>query len=237
MKIIPAIDILKGRCVRLLQGDPKKETHYSDSPVEVGLRWQNEGAELLHLVDLDAAFEGSPKNMGIIQELCQNLNIPIQLGGGIRSIETIEKYLELGVSRLILSTAGYEDRLFLAQAIRRFEEKILLAIDVVDSHVAIHGWKTVTSTSFYEFALEFQNLGGSEIIATDIRRDGSLEGINVNFYREALKKLSIPVIASGGLSSLEDIKTLLSLKGLGGVICGKALYENHFQLKEALQLL
>ncbi|GMT49158.1 MAG: 1-(5-phosphoribosyl)-5-[(5-phosphoribosylamino) methylideneamino] imidazole-4-carboxamide isomerase [bacterium] len=239
MLIIPAVDIKEGRCVRLVKGDPNQETVYSDSPVDQAKHWENEGAKLLHVVDLDGAFQGTPKNLALIQEISEALTIDIELGGGIRNMSIVEQYIEIGIKRIIIGSAAYEDKKFLKEACTAFPGSIIVGIDVLDNCIAIHGWKDVTKSHFYDFASEIKDYGVKELIITDISRDGMLSGISKDFYEEALENIKMPIIASGGVSTIDDIKKLLPLKdkGLVGVIAGKSLYENTLDLKEGLEVI
>ncbi len=238
MYIIPAIDIKNGKCIRLVQGDPNKETIYSDSPVDQAKVWASYNIKRLHIVDLDGAFSGIPKNLDIIKEIRDNISVEIELGGGIRDINTIKAYLNAGIDKVIIGSAAFKNRDFLKEACQRFPDSITVGIDVVNGNVAIHGWKDITDIHFYRFGVECKEYGVKELIITDIKRDGMLSGISPSFYEKALTKIELPIIASGGLSNLDDIKALsmLESKGLIGVITGKALYENKIDLAEAIRV-
>lgn len=238
MLIIPAVDIKNGRCVRLIQGDPDQETIYSDSPVEQAKIWESQGAKLIHIVDLDGAFSGMPSNLKLIEEIRNNLSVELEVGGGIRDISTVKQYIDIGINRIIIGSAAFKSREFVKEACENFPQSIIIGIDVVDNNVAIHGWKDITDTHFYDFANELKKYGASELILTDIKKDGMLTGINPDFYENALDEIKLPIIASGGISNLDDIKKLLPLKdkGLKGVITGKALYEKKIDLKEAIKV-
>ena len=237
MLVIPAVDIKNGRCVRLIQGDPNQETVYSDSPVDQAKAWEDQGAKLLHIVDLDGAFEGVPKNLSLIEKMRTEITAEIELGGGIRDLETISRYKEIGIDRIIVGSAAFEDRVFLKAACEKYADSLIVGIDVVDMKVAIHGWKNVTETGFYEFVEEIKSLGVGELIVTDISRDGMLGGIDPDFYREILEKTGLKIIASGGVGTMDDLRKLkpLAEKGLRGAIVGKALYEKRIDLAQAVE--
>lgn len=236
MLVIPAIDLHGGKCVRLLQGKREKETVYSLNPVEVALKWQSEGARRLHIVDLDGAFAGRPVNSSIIAEIVSNLDIPLQLGGGIREIQTVKNALELGVSRVILGTAAVEKPELVKEMVALYGEKIQVGIDARDGFVAVKGWVEASPKKALDFALEMQGYGVREIIYTDISRDGTLAGPNLKALKEMAEVLEIPVIASGGVSSLEDLRLLKDLEpfGVESVIIGQALYTGRFSLRDAI---
>lgn len=239
MLVIPAIDLHGGKCVRLLQGKREKETVYSLNPVEVALKWQSAGAKRLHIIDLDGAFAGRPVNSTIIEKIAANIEIPLQLGGGIRDHQIIKNALELGVSRVILGTTAVEKPELVKEMVALYGEKILVGIDARDGFVAVKGWVEASSKKALDFALEMQGYGVQEIIYTDISRDGTLAGPNLEALKEMATTLEIPVIAAGGVSSLEDLRLLKDLAqfGVESVITGQALYAGCFSLKEALAVL
>jgi len=236
--IIPAVDIKNGRCVRLIQGNPDQETVYSNSPVDQAKFWESQGAKLIHIVDLDGAFSGIPNNLSLIKEIRDAVNIDIELGGGIRDLSIANQYIQIGINRIIIGSSAFNNKDFIKKALEKYSNKIILGIDVVDGNVAIHGWKDVTDTHFYDFANEIKLYGAREIILTDIKKDGMLTGIDVNFYEKALENIKLPIIASGGISNINDIKNLIKLKnkGLKGAILGKSLYEKKIDLQEALKV-
>ncbi|GAB4543753.1 MAG: 1-(5-phosphoribosyl)-5-[(5-phosphoribosylamino) methylideneamino]imidazole-4-carboxamide isomerase [Thermodesulfovibrionia bacterium] len=236
MIIIPAIDIKDGRCVRLLQGRPDAVTEYSDNPVEVAQRWQSLGARLIHVVDLDGAFSGNQKNLEVIKEIRKAVTVDIELGGGIRDMGRIEMLLGIGINRVILGTVAIESPELLKEACRRFPQRIITAIDAKDGLVAVKGWVELTSIKAKELALKMEDYGVWGIIYTDISRDGMLTGPNIEATRQMVESLRIPVIASGGVSSIDDIKRLKEIKGLYGVITGKALYSGAIDLREAIEI-
>lgn len=236
MLIIPAIDLKDGKCVRLLQGRADAVTEYSDNPVEIAKRWESLGARLIHIVDLDGAFTGNQKNIESIKEIRRAVSVEIEVGGGIRNMERIELLLGLGINRVILGTAAIERPELVREACKRFPQRIIAGIDARDGRVAIKGWVETTDIKATELALRMQDYGVWGIIYTDISRDGMLSGPNIDAMREMVNTVHIPVIASGGVSSIEDIKRLKEIKGLYGVITGKALYSGAIDLKEAIKV-
>ncbi len=238
MLIIPAIDLKVGQCVRLYQGDMDRATVYSDDPVETAQRWQREGAPRLHVVDLDAAVSGTTVNTSAIERICQALSIPVQVGGGIRSLATLERLLSLGVSRAILGTVAHRQPTLVAEACARFPGRITVGIDARAGRVAVQGWTETTDLEATDLALRCQDQGVSEIVYTDISRDGTQQGVNHEVTGALAEAVSVPVIASGGVASLADIQQLLPLEPIGvmGVIIGRALYTGGVQLAEAIRL-
>lgn len=236
MQIIPAVDIKGGRCVRLIQGKFDQETVFADDPVQMALHWQSLGASRLHVVDLDGARTGEPQNMDAITRIVRAVDIPVQLGGGIRSIETARRMLEIGVDRVIIGTSAALDPELARTVFDSLGERAVLGLDARDGMVAIHGWQELLQLKAIDFALEMQALGARRIIHTDIGRDGMLEGVNLAAMEEMAKAVRIPVIASGGVTSIQDIHNLKSLEpfGIEGVITGKAIYAGTLDLKEAI---
>jgi len=237
--VLPAIDLKDGLCVRLYKGDMKEATVYSTEPWEVALKWEQMGARFLHLVDLDGAVSGSPKNLEVIKEIISRVNIPVQLGGGIRSLETIEYYLNLGLTRLIIGTAALKNPQMVKAAVERFgSDAIVLGLDSKLGKVAIDGWETVMEKSALEFAREMKEMGLERVVYTDTLRDGTLEGLNIEGIREMAEKTGLKVIASGGVAGLEDVKKIKELQGIGveGLIIGKALYTGDIDLQEAIKI-
>jgi len=236
--VIPAVDIKDGRCVRLQQGKMSKETIYSEVPEDVAVKWYNEGAERLHLVDLNGAVEGRPVNGEVINNIVNAIPIPIQLGGGIRDLKTIKSYLDLGIQQIIIGTAAYKDPGFIATACEKFPGRIILGIDAREGYVAIEGWTEETDISPIGMAKKYESLGISAIIYTDIQRDGMRTGPNIEATRNLAEALDIPVIASGGISGINDVERILSLKRYGviGMITGKALYEGTLNLADAIRI-
>ena len=238
MLVIPAVDIRRGRCVRLYMGEKDKETVYGD-PVEMALKWQALGAERLHLVDLDGAFQGRPVNLEVIRRVCQELSIPVEVGGGVRSMEVVEALLDAGVEWVILGTILVEDRDLAREVARRFEGHVMAGIDARSGRVAVKGWEEGTTMDALELARWCEGEGFSALVYTDISRDGTLRGPNLAETARIARGVSIPVIASGGVSSLEDILRVRDLEPLGveGVIVGRALYHGRVDLKEVLEAL
>ena len=201
MKIIPAIDIQNGNCVRLRQGDFSQETIFHDNPVNMAKKWVNEGAERLHLVDLDGARLGSPINIEIVSNICRNFpNIPIQIGGGIRDLDTANRYLETGASFIIIGTKAVEDPSFIKELCDNFPGKIIVGVDAKNGEVATDGWKSISNKNTIELSKEFEDYGVSEIVYTDIEKDGMMEGLNIDATLNLAKNVNIPIIASGGVS-------------------------------------
>ncbi len=238
MLIIPAIDIRGGKCVRLLQGDYGKETVYGEDPVAMAEKWVSQGARFLHLVDLDGAREGLPRNRSIIQTVVRKSSVPVEVGGGIRDLPAVEDYLSAGIERVILGTAAYANPEFLKAACNRWPGRIAVDIAAKLGKAAIAGWTEETPISAAELAGKCEKLGASVIIYTDIQRDGAQKGINLRDTREVARSLKIPVIASGGVSTLEDIQALLPLEkdGVMGVIVGRALYAGTLKLPDAIRI-
>lgn len=238
MIIYPAIDIRGGKCVRLIEGRLDQETVYSDDPVGMAQHWERLGAEWLHLVDLDGAFSGQLQNLAIIQDIVRAVKIPVQLGGGIRTMNTIEMLLKTGVSRVILGTAAVSDLSLVAEAAKKFEESVMVGIDSKNGFVAIQGWEEPVDKTYLDLGREIKDLGIKRVVFTDIRRDGTLQGPNIEAAEKLAKESGLRVIVSGGVSSLEDICKVkhLELSGLEGVIIGKALYAETIDLREAIRV-
>ncbi|MGD9318519.1 MAG: 1-(5-phosphoribosyl)-5-[(5-phosphoribosylamino)methylideneamino]imidazole-4-carboxamide isomerase [Desulfobacteraceae bacterium] len=238
MVVIPAIDIKGGRCVRLQQGEMSKETVYSEVPEEMALKWYEKGAERLHLVDLDGAVKGKAVNKEVIRGIAAAVPIPVQLGGGIRDVETIETYLKLGIHQVILGTVAYKNPEFLTQACKEFAGRIILGIDARKDRVAVEGWTEETDMTVAGMAKRFENIGISAIIYTDIHRDGMSTGPNVEATKVLAQTVEIPVIASGGISGIDDVAKILSLEAYGviAMITGRALYKGTLDLADAIKL-
>ncbi len=238
MLVIPAIDLKEGKCVRLEQGLMDKDTVFNDDPAAQALEWQRQGAEYLHIVDLDGAFAGEPKNRSAIESILKAITIPAQLGGGIRDLETIEAYLGLGLARVIIGTAAQRNPELVREACARFPGRIVVGIDAKNGMVAVQGWAEVTDITAVELARKFEDCGVSAIIYTDISRDGMMQGPNLEATRILAESVAIPVIASGGVSSLKDIENLVAIEqsGVTGVITGKAVYTGALSLSEAISL-
>lgn len=237
MVLIPAIDMLNGQCIRLYKGDYNKVTVYGD-PVEIGKKWQEMGAEMIHLVDLDGAEAGNPKNLEVIKKLVETLDIPLELGGGIRSMDTIKMYLDLGVQRVILGTAAVENMALVACAAAVYGNRIVVGIDAENGIVKTKGWLNDTKIEALTLAYDMKELGIERIIYTDINRDGTLTGPNLAETEDLARESGLRITASGGMSSMKDIRAVMKLEqyGVDEVILGKALYENKIDLLEALKL-
>jgi phosphoribosylformimino-5-aminoimidazole carboxamide ribotide isomerase len=236
MIVIPAIDLKDGKCVRLLQGKKDEVTVYSDNPAEMAKQWVELGAKLLHVVDLDGAFTGEQKNFEKIKEIRKEIHIPIELGGGIRDIRRIDRLIDLGVDRTIIGTSAVKDPDMVKGACEKYPGKVLVGIDAKDGKVAVKGWVEVTELEAIEFAEKMEKSAAAGIIYTDISRDGMLTGPNIYAMAKMVQAVNIPVIASGGVSKLDDIKSLMQIKDLWGVITGKALYSGALDLKEAIEV-
>ncbi|MFZ9228900.1 MAG: 1-(5-phosphoribosyl)-5-[(5-phosphoribosylamino)methylideneamino]imidazole-4-carboxamide isomerase [Prochlorococcaceae cyanobacterium] len=236
MQVIPAIDLLDGQCVRLHQGDYDQVTRFSDDPVAQALSWQSQGAQRLHLVDLDGARTGEPVNDAAIKAITAALDIPVQLGGGVRSAERAAELLSCGLERVILGTVALEQPELVAQLAEQHPERIVVGIDAKNGKVATRGWLTESSTEATELAQRLSDMGIAAIISTDIATDGTLAGPNLTALRAMADASSVPVIASGGIGTVEHLLSLLSLEplGVGGVIVGRALYDGRVDLGEAL---
>jgi phosphoribosylformimino-5-aminoimidazole carboxamide ribotide isomerase len=238
MIVIPAIDLKQGCCVRLEQGLMEKDTMYSDDPGAQARSWQEQGGELLHIVDLDGAFAGVPRNREAISDIVAAVDIPTELGGGIRDLATVEAYLDLGIDRVILGTVAKENPSLVAEACRLFPGRVVVGIDANNGFVAVRGWADVTEKKASELAREMEGYGVAAIIYTDIARDGMMQGPNIEATRALAESIATPVIASGGVSSLRDIENLMAIESSGvvGVITGKAIYTGALDLREAVAL-
>ncbi|WP_419037485.1 1-(5-phosphoribosyl)-5-[(5-phosphoribosylamino)methylideneamino]imidazole-4-carboxamide isomerase [Enterocloster bolteae] len=236
MQLYPAIDMKNGQCVRLRQGAFKDITIYSDAPEKVAAHWQEKGASFLHLVDLDGALAGYSVNEEVIRRIADTVSIPIEIGGGIRSKEAVERMLDLGVRRVIIGTKAAEHPEFLRDMVRTFgEEAIVAGVDAKDGMVAVEGWEKVSSLTASDLCLTMKEYGVRHIVYTDISRDGMLSGPNVEATRKLTEETGLDIIASGGVSCMEDLKCLHEV-GIRGAIIGKALYENRIDLAEAVRL-
>ena len=235
MKIIPAIDLKNGRCVRLLQGKEDQETVYGEDPVETALSFEEQGAEQIHLVDLDGAFRGESKNLEQVERIAQAVKVPLELGGGIRSLDDISRVFDLGVNFVIIGTIAAKNPKILEEAIKKFQNQLILGLDAKDGKVAVSGWVEVTEFSDEEFANQWKQHGINRVIYTDISRDGMLTGPNLSSLRRMAIATGLKITASGGVSSLDDLKQLVELErdGVDEVIVGKAIYERQLDLREA----
>ena len=238
MMVIPAVDLKEGRCVRLCQGRMDQAAVYSEDPVQMAKYWESKGAERLHVVDLNGAVTGRPFHRTLIEEITRSLRIPVEVGGGIRDLETMDNYLSSGVRWVILGTTAFQDRHLMEEACRRFPGRVILGIDAKGGRVAIQGWNEVTPIKAIDLANQFEGMDLSAIIFTDIERDGMGTGLNFVSTRNLARSTSIPVIASGGVSRIEEIGHLLKLEpeGVIGVIVGRALYTGSLKLEEAIGL-
>ena len=238
MLIIPAIDLRGGKCVRLVEGRPDRETVYSDHPAAMAVHWQALGARMLHVVDLDGAFSGAPKNLDVLKEILDAVDIPVQVGGGIRDIQSVELILEMGAARVILGTAAILKPELVSEACTRYGEAVLVGIDGRDGRVAIEGWGVTVDKGTVELAREVKSLGIKRVVFTDIRRDGTLKGPNLAATGELARITGLKVVASGGVSTVDDLTLLKKLEsaGVDAVIMGKALYAGTVTLSEALSI-
>ncbi|HET6515302.1 MAG TPA: 1-(5-phosphoribosyl)-5-[(5-phosphoribosylamino)methylideneamino]imidazole-4-carboxamide isomerase [Thermodesulfovibrionales bacterium] len=236
MLIIPAIDLKDGKCVRLLQGNKDAVTTYSDDPSSTAKLWESCGATLLHVVDLDGAFTGEQKNLEAIRKIRDTVSMEIEVGGGIRDMGKIEDLIAIGITRIILGTVAVEKPSLVAEACQRYPGRILVGIDARDGKVAVKGWVEVTAADAKALAKDAARKGAAGIIYTDISTDGMMTGPNVPAVEEMVMTVDIPVIASGGLSSLGDIRRLLAVRNLWGVITGKAIYSGALDLREAIRI-
>jgi phosphoribosylformimino-5-aminoimidazole carboxamide ribotide isomerase len=237
MLIIPAIDLKDGRCVRLFQGEMDQETVYFENPVEAAKHWLDEGARLIHIVDLNGAVEGRPVHTKEVAAICRETSAEVELGGGLRSAEAVQAALDLGVSRVVIGTAAYDNRQFLQALCKKFPGKIVVGIDARLGKVAVKGWKETTTMDAVDLARRCETDGASRIIYTDISRDGTNAGVNLNQTLTIARAVKIPIIASGGVATLADIRKLVPLEqdGVEGVIIGRALYAGAFTLRDALK--
>lgn len=234
MKVFPAIDLFSGKAVRLFKGDYEKMTVYSDNPIEIARDFENSGAKFIHLVDLEGAKDGTTPNLEIVKRIANETSLFCEIGGGIRNIQTVKKYLESGVDRVILGTAAVKDDIFLKSAIDMYGDRIAVGIDIKDGFVATHGWTEKSEYTTDEFFAKMEDLGVEYIICTDISKDGAMQGANRELYAELSKKFNVNITASGGVSSIDDIIALRKLD-LYGAIIGKAYYIGAIKLNEALE--
>lgn len=237
MQIIPAIDLKDGKCVRLYKGEESNVTVFSENPGDVAKKWEDAGASMIHVVDLDGAFSGEPVNMPAIEDILRSVSCPVQLGGGIRNIETVRKYIDLGIKRVIIGTAAFSDNGFLREACAEYPGSIAVGVDTKNGKIAVKGWTEVIDTDTTDVLMEFKEIGVSAILNTNIDRDGTMEGINLDQVREFVASSPIPVIASGGIASTDDLDKLATIEELGisGAILGKSLYTGTIDLKEAIE--
>ena len=239
MIIIPAVDIKGGKCVRLEQGLMNKETIFSDHPEEIALEWERKGAKRLHIVDLDGAVYGKPFNKKTIKKILDTVSVPVELGGGIRDLDTIKEYIDLGIDQIIIGTIAYKNSHLVEVACKRYPGKIIVSIDAKDNYVSVEGWTESTSIAAIDLAKRFEDMGIAAFIYTDIQRDGMRSGPNIDGIREFAKNINVGVIAAGGVSSMKDIEDLLTLQkdGVSGIITGRALYDGSIKLEEAIDII
>lgn len=230
MRIIPAIDLIHGRCVRLYQGDYKKATQVADDPEAQLQRFIDSGAEMVHIVDLDGARTGLPEQLPLIAALCSQSSIPIEVGGGIRNLQTLERYLEAGVSRVVLGTAAIEDKAFLQTALTQYGAAVAVGVDAKEGKVATRGWEKVTETDYLLFSKELEAMGAQTIIFTDIAKDGTMAGPNLEAFQRLKTEVQCRIVASGGIRHMDDIQALSDI-GIEEAIVGKAIYEGRIVLR------
>ena len=235
MRIYPAIDIIDGACVRLVQGDYSQKTKFADNPVEIAKKFESCGAEFIHLVDLDGARCGTMPNFPLVCEIAKSVSIPVEIGGGIRDMQAVSKYLENGVYRVIIGTSAISNPEFVKEAVSKYKDRIVVGIDAKDGYVATNGWESVSKITALELAKQMEEIGVKTIIYTDIATDGMLKGPNLEAMKEMSEAVSLDVVASGGVSCLEDIKNLKDC-GVEGVIVGKAIYTKKVSLSEAIKI-
>ena len=235
MKIFPAIDLIGAQAVRLVKGDYNQKTVYNSDPIEVAKSFYSKGAEYLHLVDLDGAKSGNTDNFEVIRQIVNESGLKVEVGGGIRNMQTVQKYLSVGVFRVIIGTAAITDPDFLDEALEKYGEKIAVGVDIKDGFVATHGWTEVSDVSCEEFVQKMQQKGVKTIICTDISKDGMMSGTNIELYRSLSERFSIDITASGGVSTLEDVETLNDMN-MYGAILGKALYTGAIDLEKAIEI-
>ncbi|MCY3625150.1 MAG: 1-(5-phosphoribosyl)-5-[(5-phosphoribosylamino)methylideneamino]imidazole-4-carboxamide isomerase [Candidatus Dadabacteria bacterium] len=237
MFIIPAIDLKNGNCVRLLKGEEGTETVFSNSPSDTARKWERCRAEWIHVVDLDGAFKGNPRNFEAVEEIVRSVSSNVQVGGGIRNIATVERYLEIGIKRVIIGTSAFTDRDFLEDICRRFPGKIAVGVDTKGGKIALRGWKETIDMNIARTMLEFRDIGVSLVIHTNVDRDGTMEGIDTASIRNFLSMSPLPVIVSGGIASLADLSNIQSIAdgNLFGAILGKSIYSGSIDLKDSIQ--
>lgn len=233
MEVIPAIDIIEGKCVRLTRGEFDKKVVYSDDPIDIAIQWESKGADRIHIVDLDGAKLGRPMNGDIIKKIIQKVSIPVEIGGGIRSIEVIQEYIRSGAKKVILGSIIFEDEALIKDVISRYQDNIIVSLDVRKGKVFIHGWEKETQINYIDAGKRLKEIGIKEFIYTNIDRDGTLGSPDIEGLKRFISLVNTPTIASGGISSMEDIKKIKEV-GASGVIIGKALYEGRIKLEEAI---
>ncbi len=235
MTIFPAIDLYQGKAVRLLRGEYDKMTVYSENPIEIARKFEDCGATHIHMVDLEGAKSGETPNLHIVEQVANETDLFVEIGGGIRSMEVVERYISAGADRVILGTAAVNDREFLCKAVDKYSDKIAVGADIKDGFVAIKGWTEKSEYSCFDFCDEMQKIGVKTLICTDISKDGAMEGTNLELYRELAEKFSMQIVASGGVSSIDDVKALRKMEIYGAII-GKAYYTKAIDLKDAIEV-
>ncbi len=235
MYIIPAIDLIGGQAVRLEKGDYQKVTVYSDNPVSVAKQFEDCGARLLHVVDLDGAKDGTTANLQTVKNIIENTSLSVEIGGGVRDMERVKRYIDIGADRVIIGTAAVTDPEFLRQAVTAYGEKVVVGVDIKDGYVAVKGWLEVSTLTCEDFCRTLCELGVKTIIVTDISKDGMMSGTNIELYRELGSRFDINIIASGGVSAMEDIATLKDMNMYGAIV-GKAIYTGNIDLAAAVSL-
>ena len=235
MKIFPAIDIKDKKCVRLVKGDFDKKTEYKMSPVEQASKYRNHGFKNLHIVDLDGALTGETVNLGIIQDIVGKFDLKVEIGGGIRKLDSIKKYVDAGVEKVILGSAAIKDKIFLKEACQKFPDKIALGLDAKDGYLSVSGWKENSNQLTLDYLSEVNDYGVSRLIYTDINKDGMKQSPNFDETSKVAAKSNCPVIISGGVSSIDDIKKAKGLKNIEGIIVGKAIYDGDIKLEDLVK--
>lgn len=235
MIIFPAIDLYEGKAVRLLRGEYDKMTVYSENPIEIARDFEDSGAAYIHMVDLEGAKSGETPNIHIVKQVAKKTGLFVEIGGGIRSMEVVDRYISVGVSRVILGTAAVNDRDLLCKAVKKYGDKIAVGADIKDGYVAIKGWTEKSEYSCFEFCAEMQKIGVKTLICTDISKDGAMEGTNLELYKELAEKFSMQIVASGGVSDIENVKALRKMDIYGAII-GKAYYTKAIDLRDAIEV-
>ncbi len=235
MNIFPAIDLFEGKAVRLLRGEYDKMTVYSENPIEIAREFERLGAKHIHMVDLEGAKSGETPNLEIVRQVADETGLFVEIGGGIRTMEVVDKYISAGIDRVILGTAAVTDKDFLKAAVSKYGEKIAVGADIKDGFVAIKGWTEKSEYSCFEFCEEMQGLGIKTLICTDVSKDGAMQGTNRELYKELSEKFDMQIVASGGVSTIDDIRALREME-LYGAIIGKAYYTNAISLEEAIEV-
>ncbi len=235
MYIFPAIDLYQGKAVRLLRGEYDKMTIYSENPIEIAYEFEKNGASHIHMVDLEGARDGGTPNIEIVRQVAEKTGLFVEIGGGIRNMDVIDAYISAGIDRVILGTAAVQDKEFVRAAVEKYSERIAVGADIKDRYVAIKGWTEKSQYTCFEFCEEMQRLGVKTLICTDVSKDGAMQGTNRELYKQLSEKFDMQIVASGGVSTIDDVKALASMN-LYGAIVGKAYYTNAISLKEAIEV-